>query len=554
MLFFKKNTGLTAMSTSIDTISQQKLKVSHVAHFLTSVQRQNIGIQAIQGDNPIAHVAERYGVSRKFVYQQKKKALEGISKAFENQPSNDKILFHIPVTKQWLSQVALALIFICRASYQGVSEFFRDILDCHISKGTVHNIVREHLEKSKKINAQQDLSDVQEGLHDEIYQCGNPVLVGCCARSTYCYLLSLEETCDANAWGVHLLDLEEKQKLSPNFTVIDGGKAARCGQREAWPEIPAHGDVFHALNPFLEMVTYLENRALSTLKMVEDFRHKIMERRGQWKDTDKRMVLYEKLLMAEKASENALILAEDVKTLYDWLKNDALALIGPSYDVRQELLAFIAEELRVREHLSHKITPMRTYLENHKSNLLEFMPIMESSFDTIACESEVDLLAVFGMYELKGLSPLSPRYWQKHAELQKELKGKFHWIASLVDDVLKITVRANSLVENLNSRLRTYFTLRRELGNEYLSFLQFFLNHRRFMRSEYAERVGKSPAELLNGRQHQHWLEMLGFQLFKKSASEMDTKDIDGQGLVKYVSMELPEGPSSLAEKLKTAA
>jgi hypothetical protein len=85
----------------------------------------------------------------------------------------------------------LALIFICRASYQGVTEFFRDILDSSISKGTIHNIVHQHLEIAKQINQQQDLSNVHEGLHDEIYQAGDPVLVGCCARSTYCYLLSL---------------------------------------------------------------------------------------------------------------------------------------------------------------------------------------------------------------------------------------------------------------------------------------------------------------------------------------------------------------------------
>ena len=32
------------------------------------------------------------------------------------------------------------------------------------------------------------------------------------------------------------------------------------------------------------------------------------------------------------------------------------------------------------------------------------------------------------------------------------------------------------MVENLNSRLRTYFTLRRQLGTPYLGLLQFFLN------------------------------------------------------------------------------
>ena len=45
-------------------------------------------------------------------------------------------------------------------------------------------------------------------------------------------------------------------------------------------------------------------------------------------------------------------------------------------------------------------------------------------------------------------------------------------------------VRASSLVENLNSRLRSSFFLRRQLGKDYLTLLQFFLNHRRYLRSE----------------------------------------------------------------------
>ncbi len=54
------------------------------------------------------------------------------------------------------------------------------------------------------------------------------------------------------------------------------------------------------------------------------------------------------------------------------------------------------------------------------------------------------------------------------------------------------TPRSSSLVENLNSRLRNYFTLRRHLGSPYLDLLWFFLNHRCYMRSQLAERVGKS--------------------------------------------------------------
>ena len=51
-----------------------------------------------------------------------------------------------------------------------------------------------------------------------------------------------------------------------------------------------------------------------------------------------------------------------------------------------------------------------------------------------------------------------------------------------------------------------------------LDLLRFFLNHRTFMRSECPERVGKSPTELLTGKLHPHWLELLGFDRFRRSA------------------------------------
>ncbi|MCK4626905.1 MAG: hypothetical protein KAV00_16455 [Phycisphaerae bacterium] len=84
-------------------------------------------------------------------------------------------------------------------------------------------------------------------------------------------------------------------------------------------------------------------------------------------------------------------------------------------------------------------------------------------------------------------------------------------------EVLAETPRASSIVENLNSRLRNYFFLRRHIGNEYLDLLRFFLNHRRFVRSDRPERVGKSPAELLTGKTHPHWLEILGFERFRRN-------------------------------------
>jgi len=74
------------------------------------------------------------------------------------------------------------------------------------------------------------------------------------------------------------------------------------------------------------------------------------------------------------------------------------------------------------------------------------------------------------------------------------------------------TPRSSSMAENLNSRLRRYFFLRRHLGDAYVSLLQLFLNHRALMRSRRAERAGKMPKQLLTGQAHAHWLELLGFE------------------------------------------
>lgn len=88
--------------------------------------------------------------------------------------------------------------------------------------------------------------------------------------------------------------------------------------------------------------------------------------------------------------------------------------------------------------------------------------------------------------------------------------GRLHAITAAVRQVLDEAPQASSLVENLNSGLRAYFLLRREISDDYLELLRFYLNHRPFVRSERPERVGKSPAELLTGRPHAPWLELLG--------------------------------------------
>lgn len=111
----------------------------------------------------------------------------------------------------------------------------------------------------------------------------------------------------------------------------------------------------------------------------------------------------------------------------------------------------------------------------------------------------------------------SSAYWERWNQLHSELLGKLNGIMEAVGKALKQIPRASSLVENLNSRLRNYFFLRRSLEDSYLSLLQYFLNHCYFIRSQVPERVGKSPKELLTGQPYPHCLEILGFKPFQRA-------------------------------------
>jgi hypothetical protein len=481
---------------------------------LEPIERKNLSIQALAWTEPLSHLAQDYGVSRKFLYQQAAKASDALDEAFATSVDDQEVLFYLPVTKDWIRQLVLALILTCHSSFRGILELLEAVFDYrNLSLGTIHNTVREAVRKAQQINNAQDLSNIRVGVPDEIFQASKPVLVGMDARTTYCYLLAVEDQRDETTWGVHLLDLAE-QGLHPDYTIADGGKGLRAGQAAVWDDVPCHGDVFHAERDLGNLAFFLENRAAgcSTIRQKLERKMERAKKRGQGQS------LSRKLAYARQAEDQAIELAEDIRTLTDWMQNDILSPAGPDLCTRQQLYDFVVEELCIRESLhSHRITPVRHMLENHRDNLLAFVGVLDERFADIAARFNVPLFLVQAICELESLNKNLPRYWQQEAQLRKKLRDKFDRIKTAVREALSETPRASSIVENLNSRLRNYFFLRRHIGDDYLDLLRFFLNHRRFQRSDRPERIGKSPAELLNGQAHPHWLELLGFERFNRN-------------------------------------
>jgi hypothetical protein len=234
--------------------------------------RRELSVQVLAKTRPLSELAAGHGVSRKFLYQQAHMASAALDEAFAPPGDEQRVLYYLPVTASWLQQFVLGLALEGHASFRGIRQLGRDLLDYDVSVGTIHNILQAAVSRARAVNQAQDLSAIRVGAHDEIYQAGRPVLVGADVKSTYCYLLAEEEHCDETTWGVHLLDLE-RQGLRPDYTVADGGLALRAGQAAAWPKVPCHADVFHAERQLGEVAFYLERRAAGCAGAREKLEH-----------------------------------------------------------------------------------------------------------------------------------------------------------------------------------------------------------------------------------------------------------------------------------------
>jgi hypothetical protein len=485
------------------------------AQQLPPKQRQDLALQVLAGSQPVAHLAREHQVSRKFLYQQADTAQLALDHAFDPPQPAEPVLFHLPVTRSWLHQLVLALVLSCHSPYRGVIAILGDLFDTKISLGTVHNVVQAAVARARAINGSYDLAGVRVGAHDEIFQAGRPVLVGVDTASTFCYLLSPEEHRDADTWGVRLLELVDRG-FAPEAIVADFGTGLRAGQGLALPGVPCRGDVFHLVHDLQPVVTYLENRAYDALEVCAHLEREQARQRQRGRPTHS---VAQRLRRARAACDTAIALADDVRLLGEWLSHDVLAVAGPCYADRCVLYEFIRDELQARVALCpHRLGPIDRLLKNRRDDLLAFALALDEELGQIARAWGVAPDGLRRLLQARSRDPHDARRWAEESAVSRQLRGWYHPACRAIDALVAGTIRASSLVENVNSRLRTYFTLRRHLGPDYLDLLQFYLNHRVLERSERPERTGKTPATLLTGQAHPHWLELLGFTRFARPA------------------------------------
>lgn len=498
------------------------------ARQLTAQQRQALSLAVLAGQRPVVELAASQQVSRKFCYQQARKAQNALEQTFAQDDgdaaADAQVLFHLPVTRAWIEQFVLAQVLIGHSSLRGVMELLDCLLDYRgLSLGSIHNLLVCAAARAQTLNDDEDLSGIRAAAFDEIYQARRPVLVGVDLASTYCFLLEGESHCDATTWGVHLLELSERRAaggLSLHHAIADGGRGLRAGMSQAWPRVPCHGDIFHPLRDVNDVVRFLKRRAAKVAGAAAELQRKFDARPAGWSRRldGRRGAIMKKLRAAQAEQRQAEQLHQDLELLGQWFRQDVLALAGDDLATRRELYAFVLAELAGRERLCpSRLAPLRKQLAAQQDQLLGFAAELHQRLADLAGAQGVSVPTAAAVARLQGLDPSGLEHWRQRQKLIDQLGGggRLHALEQRVKAELARSTRASSMVENLNGRLRCYFHLRRQVGRPYLQLLRFFLNHRPYRRSAHPQRVNQSPAQLLHGREHPHWLAMLGYQRFQ---------------------------------------
>lgn len=441
--------------------------------------------------------------------EQRNVALQAVGQAFTT-TDDDKVMFYFPISKKTICTIVILLHLTCRSTYRHIIEFLRDLVGIDISIGSVSNIINGAAITAGEINKREELSSVKIASSDEVFHRNQPIMATVDIPSRYCLQADLCDSRDGESWAINLLFMKDLG-YNPDSVIVDSAKGMTKGYADALPNTKLQYDHFHIINDMNEVSRSLRNNAQSKLSLVV----KLEGQLERAKDELRILTLTERYDDAVREFVLVSKVSQQFATLNNWLQHDVLQLAGYDHKTRTELYDFILEELAtiVKTYQQRSTKKTLKSLRFQRDKLLDVANVLHTKFVELAKQRSVSLATVWRVCYLTRYNFDSIKYQSLSGVLEVELTPELY--DSLEDDVLAIletTHRCSSIIENFNSRLTTFVQTNKTITQKTLNIYRFFLNHNRFMRSKHEYLQGKSPAEILTGKKHEVWYEMLGFQ------------------------------------------
>jgi hypothetical protein len=483
------------------------------ANRIPSARKCAMALQAISRQQTITEISRNFHCSRTTVHAQKNRALEAAANEFKD--AGDEPLFTIAVTQSFIHQMVVGLFCICNSSYRGIMSFLKSIFDYPVALGSVFNILDAAADKAAALNTAYELSPIRSSAADEVFHRNRPILSVVDIESRFCALLARADDRDHETWGIHLLDLQARG-YAPDTSIVDSAKGLIKGHADILPKTTLRHDHFHFIRDLKDCARYLKNqvasRTTATLKLVRRAEKERDAQKKKTRDAAASIALTE-LGVLEQTYATFQLLAQ-------WLQHDVLQLAGYAPEVRAMLYDFIVSEMSIiAGRHPHRIDAIVTSLHCRRDALLDVADALNDQFAQLAAQFRISIDTVWNVCYTTRYGIDHCAYHDQSSALESLIGEKSDEIEDAVLAILEKTHRCSSMVENLHSRLRPYLAEQKTVTQKIIGLLQFYLNHKPFMRSQHERLKNKTPAEAMTGKPHLPWLEMLGFACFKQRAT-----------------------------------
>ena len=364
---------------------------------------------------------------------------------------------------------------------------------------------------------------------DEIFSKSCPILITIDPISSVILRIELVDKRTANEWEKHYRTLLDNN-FSPKLLVSDAGTALCSAHANIFPEVPWQSDTFHGIAHRLgDWVRRLEKSAYTAIE-VADKRINTLASAKTDAVIDKRL---NRCFIADEAAIQAIEIYDNFSYLYQCLIQQ-LNVFDSKGNPRQfdDVKENMQLALELIEYLNHKtINKAVASIKMALPDLLTYFSDVDVAIENcqkLTLDEDV-LKALYLAWQWNKVVTKSKLTSRKHKaieqrnfyfELAELFVGDKENYIKLKDGVfneLDEVIQASSMVECINSILRPYLnTSKNQVSQAFLNTFMFYHNHRRY---HAGKRKGKTPMEILTGKeQKEDWIVLLQKEVCKKES------------------------------------
>lgn len=488
---------------------------------LTMEDRLRIGSIALlyKRHGTVTKLADKYKVSRVFVYEMRKKLLCCVESPFGFDIQSRHQVDRLESIKKILS-----LRLEGKSPIEGISRVLKRFKFPYNSVGFIS-------QELHRIGAcQGNVLGVPAGVMrvafccDEIFAKGQAILITVDPVSLAILSIELSETRTGETWSAHW-DRLVLEGYEPVCLCNDEGTGMAAGQGFSLPNTPRQSDTYHGVAHRLgAWVERLERKALSHIG--EEYALKSLLDNAKTEATrNKRRENYQKAVQKTKAS---IALSDSFVFLYHCLL-EAFHIFDDQGNLKDsgKTMADFDAALVLMESLGHQdINKEIKTIKYSKVDLFGFMSVAQQSVWSLSAKVPPDVLKTLCLAWQTHKNAIKAKQSErknalkrKEAHLLKQLSitpqsgilatpNKMCAFKELVYTQLDNIIQSSAAVECINSILRPYLNAsKNQITQSALNLFMAYHNYRRF---KAGERKGKTPYEILTGKvQQKDWLDLM---------------------------------------------